>query len=273
MAKRDRGSPWKPSNFEKAFGAVLLAGLPLALLVPDSFDTKIYSLVAVFFGALGAGVGAALLLRPPEESYEDRFAAPELEVPVVPDAGKWSVELLKRLDWRRFGDICAAYFAAGGFEVRDMRFAADGDIDLQLHAQGSEKPSIAAHCKSWNVYSIGLNNVRELRGVMGDAVEEGVFVTSGTFTEEAKEFARKNRIRLVDGAELLDELDAKLGAERSAALLAQVTEGEFLSPTCPACGVKMVWRASELDRRKAWGCVNYPACEQTFFGGGRLVSM
>ena len=247
---------------------MLLAGLPLALVVPTSFDAKFYALIAVFFCALGAGVGAALLLRRPDESLEYRFAAPELDSPVLPDAGKWSVQLLKRLDWRSFGDICAAYFEAGGFEARAMRFAADGGIDIHLHAGGSEKPSIAVHCKSWNVYAIGLDKVRELRGAMGDAVEEGVFVTSGTFTGEAKEFARKNRIRLIDGAELLDGINAALGAERSAALLARVTEGEFLTPTCPACGVKMIWRASEMDRRKAWGCVNYPGCGQTFFGGG-----
>lgn len=270
MPGRGRGGTWKPSKFEMAFGAVLLAGLPLALVVPKSYDAKFYALIAVFFCALGAGVGAALLLRQPEESFEYRFAPPELDFPAAPGAGTWSVELLKRLDWRRFGDICTAYFEAAGFEARTMRFAADGGIDMHLHARsdnsGPEKTPIAVHCKSWNVYTIGLNKVRELRGAMGDAVEEGVFVTSGTFTEEAKLFARKNRIRLIDGAELLHKIDAELGAERSTALLARVTEGEYLTPTCPACGVTMIWQASETDRRKTWGCVNYPGCEQTFFG-------
>ena len=50
------------------------------------------------------------------------------------------------------------------------------------------------------------------------------------------------------------------------ALLALATEGDFLTPTCPACGVKMTARSNSPYGRKFWGCVNYPRCAQTFFG-------
>jgi restriction system protein len=249
------------------FAAVLLIGLPFALIVPKSFDAKFYALIAVFFGALGAALATTLYLRRRQQSFEDSLPAPQDLVPELwphagarprPDTGKWSLELLKRLDWRRFEDICAAVFTAAGFEARSTRFGADGSIELSLHAAGSDKPSAMAQCKAWNVYTIGIDKVRELRGAMGDAVDKGVFVTPGTFTEEAQAFARKNRIELIDGAALLEKITAALAPETSEALLKQVTEGDFLTPTCPSCNVKMTWRADGTERRKSWGCVNHP---------------
>ena len=34
------------------------------------------------------------------------------------DIRKWSPELLKQLEWRRFEELCAAYYEALGFSVR-----------------------------------------------------------------------------------------------------------------------------------------------------------
>ena len=54
----------------------------------------------------------------------------------------------------------------------------------------------------------------------------------------------------------------KLPAEAQQRLLAVATEGEFTTPTCPSCGIKMVWRKSE--RGDFWGCRHYPRCKQVF---------
>lgn len=35
------------------------------------------------------------------------------------------------------------------------------------------------------------------------------------------------------------------------------------TPTCPKCGIPMVVRVSRKDRRRFWGCTNYPRCTQT----------
>ena len=55
-------------------------------------------------------------------------------------------------------------------------------------------------------------------------------------------------------------------AEASAGLLKLATQGDFLTPTCPSCSVKMTSRKSTAEGRKFWGCRNYPLCKETFSG-------
>lgn len=184
------------------------------------------------------------------------------------DTGKWSPELLRRLEWRRFEELCAAYFEALEFRARTTRFGADGGIDIKLYSGDSRTPAIIVQCKAWNVYTVGVKPVRELRGVMAaEKVGEGVFITSGAFTKEAKEFASQENIHLIDGNGLVQKILA-LPAEKSDALLRLATQGDFTTPTCPSCGVKMTRRESRKDGKAFWGCVNYPRCRQTFFGLG-----
>ena len=122
-------------------------------------------------------------------------------------------------------------------------------------------------CKAWNSYRIGIKHMRELLGVMTDQkVSEGVFVTSGTFTFEARAFAARNNIVLFDGADFIRKITSTLTEDKSQALLATATAGDYLTPTCPSCAVKMVARKNPDDGDKFWGCRNYPRCRQTFFG-------
>jgi restriction system protein len=181
------------------------------------------------------------------------------------DTRKWTPELLKHLEWRRFEELCAAYFEALGFSARVIRSAAGGGADLALCAAGSNKVSIIAHCKPWDAYRVGIKPVRDLHGAMTAAgVAEGVLVTSGRFTQEAVAFAAKQSIELVDGASLLANLSG-LVPEKAAALLRLATQGDFLTPTCPSCAIKMAPRRSTQGGRKFWGCINYPRCKQTLF--------
>jgi restriction system protein len=96
-------------------------------------------------------------------------------------------------------------------------------------------------------------------------VLEGVLVTCGAFTQEAKQFAGAENIRLVDGNELLRKIGA-LAPEQGKALLRLATAGDFFTPTCPGCSIKMAARTSSSEGRKFWGCLNYPRCKRTFFG-------
>ena len=181
------------------------------------------------------------------------------------DIAQWTPELLKRLEWRRFEELCAAYFEALGFSARVIRSAAGGGADLALCAAGSDTVSIIAHCKPWDAYRVGIKPVRDLYGAMTAAgVAEGVLITSARFTQEAVAFAAKHSIELVDGASLLANLSG-LVPEKSAALLRLATQGDFLTPTCPSCAIKMEPRISIQGGRKFWGCVNYPRCKQTLF--------
>jgi restriction system protein len=141
---------------------------------------------------------------------------------------------------------------------------ADGAIDLKLYRGESQTPAVIVQCKAWNAYMVGVAPVRELRAAMAaQKVDQGFFVTSGAFTREATEFAAQEKIHLLGGNGLLEMIKA-LAPEQSAALLRTATEGDFSTPTCPACGVKMVPRKSRKGGKAFWGCVNYPRCRYTF---------
>jgi restriction system protein len=162
------------------------------------------------------------------------------------DTARWTPELLKRLEWRRFEQLCAAYFEAAG----------------------AGSASAVVHCKPWDAYRVGIKPVRELHGAMAAAgAAGGVLVTPGKFTQEAETFAAKENIQLIDGTGLLAKLSG-LVPEQAAALLKLATQGDFLTPTCPSCGIKMAPRKSTQGGRKFWGCTNYPRCKQTFFATG-----
>jgi len=155
---------------------------------------------------------------------------------------QWTPELLKQLEWRRFEELCAAYYEARGVIPKD----------------------VVLHAKAWDAYRVGVKSVRELRAAMSAAkVGDGVLLTSGRFTQEAVNLARQEGIETIDGAALLDRI-AALPPEQGAALLKFATQGDFLTPTCPSCSIKMISRKSTNEGRKFWGCRNYPACKQTF---------
>lgn len=181
-----------------------------------------------------------------------------------PNTSRWSLELLQALEWKRFERVCAGYFEAIGFRAVVARAGADGGIDIHLFQGGGTKPAIIAQCKAWNTYKVGIKPVRELFGVMAmEGVSEGIFLTTGIFTSEARGFPRGNNLHLWDGDQLLEKI-SEHPEDRKLALLRLATEGDFRTPTCPSCEIKMVVRTARRDGEQFWGCANYPRCRQTF---------
>jgi restriction system protein len=165
----------------------------------------------------------------------------------------------------RFEELCAAYFEALGFRAALAPCGASVNGDIKLYLEGHERAVIRVQCKPWSAYRIGIKAVRELRAAMVAAkIGEGVLVTPAKFTREARVFAGDEKISLIDGAELVAKI-AALAPEKALALLEFATEGDFRTPTCPSCEIKMISRKSTTHGRPYWGCRNYPACKQTFF--------
>jgi restriction system protein len=180
------------------------------------------------------------------------------------DSAHWTPDLLKRLEWRRFEEVCAAYFEEIGFRA-DLAGAAEGGVPINLYEQGAKSASIIVQCRPWTAHRVGVKPVRELRGAMASGqVGEGVLVTSGKFTQEARDLAGREGVSLIDGAELTAKI-AALVPEKALALYELATRGDFATPTCPSCAIKMISRKSTSQGRPHWGCRNYPACKQTFF--------
>lgn len=173
----------------------------------------------------------------------------------------WSLELLRDIEWKRFEDLSAEYYREKGVRCETTSLGADGGIDLKLFQDDSGKPTTIVQCKAWGTQLVGVKPVRELRGVMAsEAIDKGFFMTSGGFTKDAKEFAKTNRITLID-ATLFLMMIKRLPQESQDRLLDFATKGDYTTPTCPSCGIKMVKRDSK--RGVFWGCSRYPRCKQT----------
>ena len=179
------------------------------------------------------------------------------------DAARWTPELLKHLEWRRFEELCVAYFQAMTFTV-NTHPRSGGGVGLALSLEGAAEPKLLAHCTAWSAYPVGVRPLQELLAAMAPArVGEAVLVAAGKFAQPAVDFAAKHHIELIDGARLLDAF-AALAPEKALELLKLATKGDFLTPTCPDCSIKMISRKSTGEGRAFWGCENYPRCKQTF---------
>lgn len=180
--------------------------------------------------------------------------------PVKPT--EWSLEVLRDVEWKRFEDLCAAYYREKGIQCATTPLGADGGVDVRLYQddKNPEHCTAIVQCKAWGEKYVGVKPVRELRGVMAhEKIEKAFFMAPGGYSDDAKAFARENRISLLDGKLFLAMLQ-RLPAESRQRLLAFATEGDWTTPTCPSCGVKMAARSGAKGR--FWGCANYPKCRQ-----------
>ena len=177
----------------------------------------------------------------------------------------WSAEVFSEMvDWRRFEAVVEALFAQAGFETRSQSHGADGGIDIWLHSRSQAgAPVSIVQCKHWSGRRVGVDKVRELRGVMAaHGIKRGQFATTSSFSEEAIDFARANGINLLDVDGLLT-LIAQRTPQQQQDLLAVAYEGEYWRPTCVNCGVKLTERTPKSGGNAFWGCTNFPRCKTT----------
>lgn len=192
------------------------------------------------------------------------------EMPVItrPRSGRpeptpqsWGSAVFEQIEWRRFEALVEALFAQAGFETKSQSHGADEGIDIWLYSRTNQvMPVSIVQCKHWQGKRVGVDKVRELRGVMAaKGIGRGQFATTSTFTDDAIAFARDNAVNLLDVKALL-ALIATRSQEQQQALLAVALEGDYWRPTCVNCGVKMVERRPRTGGAPFWGCEGYSKC-------------
>lgn len=170
---------------------------------------------------------------------------------------KESASALNEMSWQEFELLVGEAFRIGGYSVSETGGGgADGGVDLVLRKDGEK---YLVQCKQWKAYMVGVSVIRELYGVMAAAGAAGGFVvTSGVFTQEAKDFASGRNIELIDGVELKQIINRVQPGS--------VQEQKILSMTgqlCPKCGSSMVMRTAKQGvnvGKSFWGCSGYPQC-------------
>ena len=118
------------------------------------------------------------------------------------------LEILKSLPPAGFEHLCQRLLRESGFEeVVVTGRTGDGGIDgngiLQLNPLVSF--NILFQCKRYK-NSVSPAEIRDFRGALQGRADKGIFITTGTFTSEAKKEARRDGaapIELVDGDKLV----------------------------------------------------------------------
>jgi restriction system protein len=181
------------------------------------------------------------------------------------DTSEWNLQLLQSMDWKLFEDLCAEVLKAAGHQAEVTGAGPDQCVDIRMKiGDGRGDPEIAVQCKRQE-QPVRVGQVREFLGaILPQGYSRGVFITSGTFLDRAREeFAEASDVRLVDGLEFLEGV-ADLGQESSRKLLDYVVrdQGEdWKIPTCPSCHIKLVYRQPKPGAKKQykpfWGCRNF----------------
>ncbi|MOA33307.1 Restriction endonuclease [compost metagenome] len=126
---------------------------------------------------------------------------------------------------------------------------------------GSDKYLV--QCKQWKAIKVGVTVVREFFGVMAaQGAAGGFIVTSGTYTQEAKEFAQGRNIQLVDGVLLTRWINNRPAARASLESRTAADQAQS-APFCPVCNSIMTLRMAKRGSnagREFWGCTRYPSC-------------
>lgn len=292
MAGQDR-EPGKSRRKEGAEGGVpvlfVLAGLiavavVAVLLISGAYAKVLFAvgLILAFAVILGSALNDKQLggggvptvrreLRPrlperrsaePDEldrALASVYPSPASAPTAPPRPPAWSLEVLDRMEWKRFEDLCCEFYREKGIRAETTRLGADGGVDVRLFQDDADPARVTAivQCKAHS-RQVGVKPVRELRGVMAhQKVEKAFFMAPRGFTDEARAFAAENRITLLDGKLFLAMLQ-RLPAESGQRLLEFATAGDWTTPTCPTCGGRM--SAREGKRGAFWGCTSYPQC-------------
>jgi ssDNA-binding Zn-finger/Zn-ribbon topoisomerase 1 len=224
-----------------------------------------------------------------EEEYRlRRGEAVRLSKSMIP-----SLRELQKISPYVFEDRIAEMFKRLGFEVEQTAYSGDCGRDGILKKQGKK---YLYECKRYGDNTkVGRPEIQKLHSAMVfDGAETGYFVSTGSFTKEAADYASSCKIELIDGSALLKRLvesyppvsdgDVYLSICRQCGERVRhrlrtpedvlcskghvvapslnidevIFDPEGVRPFCLLCDSVMVKRIGPRD--PFWGCRNYPSC-------------
>jgi restriction system protein len=164
----------------------------------------------------------------------------------------WSTELIARMDWRQLERVVVELFNAEHQHVETIGhagYARDSSgkaptSETSLILTRATSPGKTSDGKPAHAPLVAILTHRGVRRVLFLKLEEDSHLLPGSL----------NATGLV-------EYLLKLPAERRDALLALATQGDWSTPSCPTCNLKM--HKLKGGTHRFWACQNFPKCSQT----------
>lgn len=223
-----------------------ISGPILASLIRTGSSVLKYVIPVLLLGGAILGIGERLFRRQMLRSV----------------ASDTSGDKLDSLTWVQFEDLVHQYFLERDFKVMATKEGHDGGVDFRLSKDGRRA---TVQCKHWRSQKVGVAIIREQFGVMtAENADQCYVVTSGEFTQEAKDWAKGKAIGLIDGEDLRHLLKVvawdhvltrDIGRPQAAA-----------SRNCPSCSSEMILRTARKGKNagsRFWGCSRFPHCRGT----------
>ena len=233
--------PWWVSVLVSASAYVVMA----SVLPSIQTDNQINAMVLKAFMLPAPYIAGMILLAAPFALLNARRKAKQLDT-------QRSIQTVRDLHWRNFEELVAEAYRRQGYRVTEGGYGADGGIDLELRKDGQ---LTLVQCKQWKTQKVSVNVVREMFGVLtAHKANRFIIISSGTFTQQAIDFAAGKPIELIDGPKLLALVN-------DVQVSSQVTMEK--PKVCPKCSGELVERTAKRGPNAGntfLGCANFPKC-------------
>lgn len=251
----------KPWWFSVIISAVIYA--VLAFLIPSFFNENpfttgivdVFKTIAMIFAIafLIPGVISKIMELTSNKTIKKTTNKASIKSPKK-DNKVITKALIQDIDWALFEDLCVFCVENKGYTAKKTKTGADGGVDIEFSSNDIKG---IAQCKSY-AGRVGVKYIRELFGVMAAGnIDVGYFFTTNDYTDEARDFGRGKALELFNGDDVLAEIKS-MPKERQDTILSHITAGDYLTPSCPQCDIKMAKKTNKKDKSEFWGCPNYP---------------
>lgn len=126
--------------------------------------------------------------------------------------------------------------------------------------------STLVQCKQWRKQRVGVGIVRELYGIVSaEKADNGIVVTSGSYTQEARKFAARVPVEWVDGGRLQEMISILSGDTQGETATKSINTSVETERECPRCGSWLVKKIAKRGRYAGstfYGCSSFPMCRQ-----------
>ena len=164
-------------------------------------------------------------------------------------------ELLAKLEWQRFEELVADYYAKTGVVAVRTKAGPASPVNIKISWKGEPRPFACVQCIAHPVGLIDAKPLQELVAVIAaEDIRRGYVVTAGKFGVAARDYAEEKHLTLLPGDIFLEKLNALPESARSEIMQA-VTTGDYQTPSCPKCEAKMV---KSSDDPTQWRCLAHP---------------